>query len=149
MSILSNTKDSDTRALPGPSPDENGSGTVRKGHKRADTVAVALEYDSKSEFAPKVVAGGRGKVAEQILQIAFDRGIKVREDADLAEMLSAIDIDSEIPVEAFAAVAEILTYVYRANGNMSDSMAEEMHEARQNHQQKDEYDDTDKPEKIP
>ena len=88
-------------------------------------------------------------MAEQILQVAFDRGIKVREDADLAEMLSAIDIDSEIPVEAFAAVAEILTYVYRANGNMSDSMAEEMHEARQNHQQKDEYDDTDKPEKIP
>ena len=149
MNILSNTKNSDTRALPGPPPDENGTSTGRKGHKRADTVAVALEYNSKSELAPKVIAGGRGKVAEQILQVAFDRGIKVREDADLAEMLSAIDIDSEIPVEAFAAVAEILTYVYRANGNMSDSMAEEMHEARQNHQQKDEYDDTDKPEKIP
>ena len=145
MSILSNTKDSDTRVLPGPSPDKNGSGTVRKGHKRADTVAVALEYDSKSEFAPKVVAGGRGKVAEQILQIAFDRGIKVREDADLAEMLSAIDIDSEIPVEAFAAVAEILTYVYRANGNMPDFMQEEMHETPQEQ----ENDDTDKPEKNP
>ena len=109
MNILSNTKDSDTRALPGPTPSENGTDTVRKDHSRAETVAVALEYDSESEFAPKVVAGGRGKVAEQILQIAFDRGIKVREDADLAEMLSAIDIGSERPGTAFAAVAEILT----------------------------------------
>jgi flagellar biosynthesis protein len=146
---LSNTKDNETRTLSGPPPDENGTKTSRKGHKRADTVAVALEYDSGSEFAPKVLAGGRGKVAEQILQIAFDRGIKVREDADLAEMLSAIDIDSEIPVEAFAAVAEILTYVYRANGNMPDFMEEEMHEAHQNHQQERENDDADKPEKTP
>ena len=145
MSILSNTKDSDTRALPGPSPDENGNDARRKGRKRADTVAVALEYNSKSEYAPKVVAGGRGKVAEQILQIAFDRGIKVREDADLAEMLSAIDIDSEIPIEAFAAVAEILTYVYQANGNMPDFMEEGMHETPQEQ----ENDNTDKPEKNP
>ena len=149
MNILSNTKDSDTRALPGPSPDENGTDTGRKGRKRADTVAVALEYDAESEFAPKVVAGGRGKVAEQILQVAFDRGIKVREDADLAEMLSAIDIDSEIPIEAFAAVAEILTYVYRANGNMPDFMEEGMHEARKDHEQEHENDDTDKPEETP
>ena len=101
--------------------DENGSGDgANKGEKRTDAVAVALEYDPDSEFAPKVVAGGRGAIAEQILQIAFAQGVKVREDADLAEMLSAIDIDSEIPLEAFAAVAEILTYVYRANGNLSD-----------------------------
>ena len=137
------------RALSGPRADENGTDTVRKEHSRADMVAVALEYDSESEFAPKVLAGGRGKVAEQILQIAFDRGIKVREDADLAEMLSAIDINSEIPVEAFAAVAEILTYVYRANGTMPDFMEEEMHEAHQNHKQERENDDADKPEKTP
>jgi len=88
--------------------------------RRSDQVAVALKYESGDEYAPKVTAGGRGAIAEQILQIAFAAGIKVREDADLAEMLSAIDIDSEIPTEAFAAVAEILTYVYRANGNLSD-----------------------------
>jgi flagellar biosynthesis protein len=81
------------------------------------SVAVAVDYDPKSEYAPKVVAGGRGAIAEQILQIAFANDVKVREDADLAEMLVAIDIDSEIPVAAFAAIAEILTYVYRANGD--------------------------------
>ncbi len=88
--------------------------SIGKGGK--DTVAVALGYQPDSEFAPKVVAGGRGAIAEQILQIAFANDIKVREDSDLAQLLSAIDIDSEIPVEAFAAVAEILVYVYRANG---------------------------------
>ena len=83
-----------------------------------ETAAVALSYDPDSEYAPKVVAGGRGAIAEQILQIAFANDVRVREDADLVQLLSAIDIDSEIPVEAFAAVAEILTYVYRVNGQM-------------------------------
>ncbi len=79
-------------------------------------VAVALQYEPDQDNAPRVVAGGRGSIAEQILQIAFAQGVKVREDADLAELLTAIEIDSEIPTEAFAAVAEILVYVYRANG---------------------------------
>jgi flagellar biosynthesis protein len=97
-------------------------------HQRAEdrpaapetALAVALKYEPKTEFAPKVVASGRGSVAEQILAIAFAKGIKVREDADLAELLSLIDIDSEIPIEAFAAVAEVLAYVYRANGDWPD-----------------------------
>lgn len=119
MNALSNNNDTDDRVSAETPSDENG-----KTGKRPDAVAVALEYDPDSEFAPKVVAGGRGSVAEQILQTAFAQGVKVREDADLAEMLSAIDIESEIPVEAFAAVAEILSYVYRANGNMPDFVKE-------------------------
>jgi len=82
-----------------------------------DTVAVALHYDSGAA-PPTVVASGRGYVAEQILALAFENGVKVRQDADLAQMLAALDVDSEIPAEAFAAVAEILAYVYRANGQM-------------------------------
>lgn len=77
-------------------------------------VAVALQHDPESAAAPRVVAKGRGALAEQILQIAFDRDVKVRSDADLAQILAAVDLDSEIPLEAFAAVAEILSYVYRA-----------------------------------
>ena len=87
-------------------------------HANKEPAAVALSYDPESEYAPKVVAGGRGAIAEQILQIAFANDVKVREDANLVQLLSAIDIDQEIPVEAFAAVAEILTYLYRANGQM-------------------------------
>lgn len=78
-------------------------------------IAVALSYDG-SAAPPKVVASGRGAIAEQILALAFANGVRVREDADLAEILSAVDVDTEIPLEAFAAVAEILAYVYRANG---------------------------------
>ncbi len=79
------------------------------------TKAVALEYDRETDNAPRVTASGKGAVAEQILAIAFDQGIRVREDADLVEVLSKIEVDSPIPLEAFAAVAEILAYVYNAN----------------------------------
>ncbi len=79
----------------------------------AASVAVALEGGGGSRRAPRVTASGRGAVAEQILEIAFERGIKVRSDADLAEILGAVELDSEIPLEALAAVAEILSYVYR------------------------------------
>jgi flagellar biosynthesis protein len=82
---------------------------------RGQAKAVAIKDMSQSGTLPRLVASGRGAVAEQILQIAWANNIKVREDADLVEVLSAIDIESDIPIEAFAAVAEILSYVYRAN----------------------------------
>ncbi len=74
-------------------------------------VAVALHQEPAG--APRVTAKGHGKLAEQILAIAFDRGVKVRTDADLAEILAAVEVDSEVPLPALAAVAEILSYVYR------------------------------------
>nr|WP_246337309.1 EscU/YscU/HrcU family type III secretion system export apparatus switch protein [Azospirillum oleiclasticum] len=81
-------------------------------------VAVALKYEQGRQALPKVVATGRGTLAEQILELAFANGVKVREDSDLVEILSAIELDSEIPVEAIVAVAEILAHVYRANGTL-------------------------------
>ncbi len=90
------------------------------------TIAVAVEEQEGA--APKVSATGRGFAAEQILALAFARGIKVREDADLAQILAAVDVDSEIPTEAFAAVAEILAHVYRANGEQPRGFAAD-HEA--------------------
>lgn len=78
-------------------------------------IAVALKDAEGDEDLPRITAAGRGKIAEQILQLAFDHGIKVREDSDLAELLIKIEMDSPIPSEAFMAVAEILSYVYRAN----------------------------------
>ncbi len=89
------------------------------GEEKKQAVAVALAHDLADNRPPKMVAGGRGRIAEQILEIAFANGVKVREDADLAQLLSSIDIDSEIPVEAFAAVAEILTYVYQVNAGFA------------------------------
>ena len=79
--------------------------------------AVALKkYGIDEVSLPKVVAAGYGKLAEQIVEIAFQNGVKVREDKDLAQMLAAIELDSDIPTEALIAVAEILAYVYKVNG---------------------------------
>jgi flagellar biosynthesis protein len=87
-----------------------------KTEKPKRQTAVALKDGSDQGELAVITASGRGKIAEQILQLAFDNDIKVREDSALAEMLAEIDLDSPIPSEAFMAVAEILSYVYRANG---------------------------------
>ena len=79
--------------------------------------AVAIEYDVLNDAAPKISARGEGHVAEQIMALAFAHGIKVRKDADLVEILSVMEVDSVIPVEAYAAIGEILTYVYKANAS--------------------------------
>ncbi len=80
------------------------------------TIAVAVDYaPGNTDDLPRVTATGRGKVADRILKLAFASGVKVREDADLAQFLTAVEVDSVIPLEAFMAVAEILAYVYKAN----------------------------------
>lgn len=95
---------------------ENGPKPQPNAHKiPKNQVAVALSDTRAADDLPRVIAAGRGKIAEQILQLAFDHGIKVREDGPLAQMLAAVELDSPIPSEAFMAVAEILTYVYKAN----------------------------------
>lgn len=87
------------------------------------TVAVALEYKPGESRLPSVTASGYGYIAEKILDLAFASGVKVRQDADLAEILAAVDLNSEIPPEAFAAVAEILSYIYQLNaGAREDSL---------------------------
>lgn len=89
--------------------------------------AVALQYREKEDNAPRVVASGRGHIAEQILAIAFAQGIKVREDADLVEILETVKVDTPIPLQAFAVVAEILAYVYKANASFAQRQAQTMH----------------------
>lgn len=78
--------------------------------------AVALKESDKGKNVPRIAAAGRGSLADRILDLAFENGIKVREDSDLAEMLAVVELDTPIPSEAFMAVAEILSYIYRANG---------------------------------
>ena len=106
--------------------DEIGPRRARWGERRPKTpLAIALDYkgtDGKldGKRGPRIAATGRGAVAEQILEIAFAKGIPVREDADLAQILSKLDVDSVIPVDALSAVAEILSYLYRLNGRALD-----------------------------
>jgi flagellar biosynthesis protein len=97
-----------------------GTDWTRIGARARTGVPLAIALDAKGKDggrpkSPKVVATGRGAVAEQILAIAFEKGVPVREDSDLAQILAAVELDAEIPIDALAAVAEILSYVYRAN----------------------------------
>lgn len=97
--------------------DDNNKDTDKNNdeEKLSPAYAVALGYTPEKDNAPKVLAKGQGQVAEKIIQIAIDEGIEIRQDADLIEILKAVDIDQEIPIEAFAAVAEIISYIYKAN----------------------------------
>ena len=84
--------------------------------KKKRSVAVAIKDSGDPARAPLIKAAARGALADKILQIAFENDIKVRTDADLAEMLAELELDSPVPTEALMAIAEILSYVYRANG---------------------------------
>ena len=78
-------------------------------------IAIALKYEQDKEDAPRVVATGRDRIAEQIIAVAREHGIEIHRDEDLAEILSKIELDSLIPFEAYATVAEILSFIYRKN----------------------------------
>lgn len=86
-------------------------------------VAVALRYHPTEDAAPKVTASGRGSVAERIIDAAREAGVPVHADENLAQVLEAVDIDSDIPIAAFAAVAEILICLYRANATLTPAPA--------------------------
>lgn len=77
--------------------------------------AVAVKYKPPKDGVPKVVAKGRGEIAQRILQVAREHGVPVREDPDLTEILSVLDVGEEIPAELYQVVAEVLAWVYRLN----------------------------------
>jgi flagellar biosynthesis protein len=78
-------------------------------------VAVALQYNAATDNAPRVVAKGRGLMAEKIIALAREQGIPMREDPDLVQMLTQLDLDREIPPSLYKVVAELLAFVYRLN----------------------------------
>ncbi len=73
--------------------------------------AIALGYDPGEDNAPKVIASGRGKMAEKILEKAAEEKIPVHRDTQLADTLSRLDIGEMIPPELYEVVAEILVFV--------------------------------------
>lgn len=79
----------------------------------ADRKAVALKYDMQQDTAPRVVAKGRGHVAEHILATAQKNSVPVYQNKTLVNMLMALEIDREIPPELYKAIAEVMAYVYK------------------------------------
>ncbi len=81
--------------------------------------AVALKYEKEKDRAPRVTAKGRGDIAKRILEIAKEHNIPVREDADLVEVLSKLDLEEEIPPDLYRVIAEVLSFIYRINSGNS------------------------------
>ena len=75
--------------------------------------AVAITYNPDLNDAPKIVAKGRGKIAENILARAEEFNVPVQEDASLVELLGQLDINQSIPEELYQAVAEVFAYIYK------------------------------------
>jgi len=74
--------------------------------------AAALKYDKDKDHAPKLTATGKGETAKNIIKIAEKNGIPIKKDEDLVNMLSQIELNQEIPVELYKAVAEVFSFIY-------------------------------------
>lgn len=79
--------------------------------------AVALKYDREKSGAPKVVASGKGEVANNIIKLAQEHDIFIKKDADLVELLSKIELNKEIPPMLYKAVAEVFSFIYKVTND--------------------------------
>lgn len=78
--------------------------------------AVALKYDG--ENAPTVTATGEGEIAEEIIRIARQHGIPLREDAMLAALLGELELGEEIPPILYRVIAEVIAFAYMVSGKV-------------------------------
>jgi flagellar biosynthesis protein len=84
---------------------------------RHDTLrAIALQYDG--ENAPVVTASGEGEIAEEILRIAREHNIPLKEDVLLAGLLSELQLGEEIPPMLYRVIAEVIAYAYLVSGKV-------------------------------
>jgi len=88
--------------------------------KKTTRHAVALRYDQRQDAAPCVLAKGSGYIAEKIIQAAQQHGIPLVCDPVAGDLLSRVDLGTEIPPEFYRAVAEILAFVYHLNSRRED-----------------------------
>jgi flagellar biosynthesis protein len=80
--------------------------------------AAALSYEA-GQNAPRVVATGRGQIAERIIAAAREAGVPVRSDPALARALAALDLGEEVPEAMYRAVAETLAWAYKLDAQAS------------------------------
>ncbi|OPY83193.1 MAG: Flagellar biosynthetic protein FlhB [Syntrophus sp. PtaU1.Bin005] len=83
-------------------------------------VAAAIRYDGSRDAAPRVTARGQGIIADNIIELAMKNGVPIKNDPELVQILSKLDIDEQIPEELYRAVAEILSFIYAVNSDYRD-----------------------------
>ncbi len=86
-------------------------------------LAVALGHRQGIKDVPTVMASGQGEMARSILRLAKEQGLTIEENSDLAQVLVNLNLGDSIPEEIFAAVAEILFYVYEINSGLKEGRA--------------------------
>ncbi|MFT5701675.1 MAG: flagellar biosynthesis protein [Desulforhopalus sp.] len=86
--------------------------------------AIAILYDDSKTSAPKIIARGRGTIAEKIIETAREAGIHIQQDPNLVELLAKVDVGEEIPVELYQTVAEVLAFVYKVNNRFKDKVSD-------------------------
>ena len=77
--------------------------------------AIALSWDPHLDTAPKIAAKGSGLVADELIRLAKEHNIPIREDRDLVQIFSLLNIGETIPPEVHTAIAEILAFIYWSN----------------------------------
>lgn len=85
-------------------------------------LAVAMAYKA-GDAAPRVVAKGRGLIAEEIISRAREHGIYVHESPELVSLLMQVDLDAHIPAQLYVAVAELLAWLYQVERRGQESPA--------------------------
>jgi flagellar biosynthesis protein len=90
--------------------------------KKPDRSAVSLRYDNRVNKSPVVTAKGKGLIADKIIALAKENNVPIKEDPDLVHLLSKVDLNSEIPASLYHVVAELLSFVYRLNGEYSSKI---------------------------
>ena len=93
-----------------------------KAKQKPPQEAVAIRYDRDRENAPRVVAKGKGYVAEQLLAIARRHAVPVYQNQTVTQLLMAVELDREIPPELYQAVANVLAYVDRMDGRAAEKV---------------------------
>lgn len=100
-----------------------GTKLINKAGPNPNQQAIALAYGA-GDYAPKVVAKGRGLIAEQIIARAKEHNVFVHESKDLVALLMQVDLDDHIPPALYQAIAEVLAWLYRLEESRADAEIE-------------------------
>lgn len=90
--------------------------TEKDNNRTPEKIAVALQYQMGKDAVPKVTAKGRGDVAGKIVEAAKASGVHIEHNEPLAQSLSQLELEQQIPEELYRAVAEVIGFILRKSG---------------------------------
>ncbi|WP_010282479.1 EscU/YscU/HrcU family type III secretion system export apparatus switch protein [Bacillus timonensis] len=94
---------------------------MKKAPQNKEMKAVALSYNETIDTEPRVVAKGKGKVAQNIIVKAIENNIPIQEDTALVELLGELKLNESIPEELYQVIAEIFAFVYKMDKSIGES----------------------------